>query len=141
MDHLEVIRKYLDLFNSRTLAEQAHTVLDPDVVLRTGTGIEIQGIDNYVPTAFGTLAWMPDMQSALADHKVSGDKANVTLRMSGTFTGEMKTSDGAVIPGNGKRAEWQSHIALIFKDGKIVLMEITVDMEDFMSQLGLSARP
>lgn len=140
MENLEVVRKYLDLFNSRTFAEQAHTVLDPDVVLRTGTGIEIQGIDNYVPAALGTLPWMPDMQARLAHHDVNGDKANVTLDMSGTFTGEMKTPDGAVIPGNGRRAEWQSYCALEFKDGKIVRWETTVDMEDFMSQLGLSAR-
>ena len=107
MDNLEVVRTYLDLWNSRTFAEQAHTVLDPDVVLRTGTGVEVQGLDDYVGTSLGFLGWMPDIQMELVDHEVSGDTANITLAGAGTFTGEMTTPDGTVIPGNGNRAEWQ----------------------------------
>jgi predicted ester cyclase len=138
MDHLEVVRTYLDLWNSRTFAEHAHTVLNPNAVLRTGTGMEFQGLDNYVAASLGLLGWMPDAYVELADHQVNGDKANITLNFTGTFTGEMTTPDDKVIPGTGKRAEWQSFVALDFEDGKIARWETTVDMEDFMSQLGLS---
>ena len=138
MDHLEVVRTYLDLISNGTFAEQANTVLHPDAVLQTGTGVTVQGLDDYVATVLGFMEWMPDMQATLADHEVSGDTGNITLEMSGTFTGEMKTPDGAVIPGNGNRAEWQNNVAIEFKDGKIAGWTSTVDMEDFMSQLGLS---
>jgi len=137
MDKIEVVRAYLDLVSSRTFSEQAYTVLDPDAVLRTGTGNEVQGLDNYVSAVLEFLEWMPDMQATLVDYKVSGDTANVTLDMSGTFTGEMKTADGQVIPGNGNRAEWKSAVKLEFKDDKIARWETNVDMDDFMSQLGL----
>jgi predicted ester cyclase len=137
MDHLEVVNTYLDLINSGKLAEQAHTVLHPEAVLRTGTGVEVQGLDNYVATVLSFLEWMPDMRGTLAANEVSGDTGNITLDMSGTFTGEMTTPDGAVIRGNGNRAEWQSFVSLEFKDGKIARWETTVNMQDFMSQLGL----
>jgi predicted ester cyclase len=137
MDHLEVIRMYIDLFNNRTLAEQAHAVLDPDAVLRTGTGVEVKGRDNYVATSLGFVTWMPDVHAELVDHKVSGDTASITMALGGTFTGEMPTPDGTVIPGNGNRAEWQSNAAIEFKDGKIARWETSLDMQDFMSQLGL----
>ena len=138
MHKIDVVRLYLDMYNNRTFSEQAHLVLDPDAVLRTATGIEMQGIDNYVAAAVGFLETMPDLKSTLVDYEVSGDTANVTLDMSGTFTGAMKTEDGQVIPGTGKHAEWQSAVKLEFKEGKISRWETTVDMDDFRSQLGLS---
>ena len=138
MEHLEVIRTYVDLWNSRTFAEHAHTILDADAVLLAGTGQEFQGRDDYIAAAVGFFELMPDAHAELADHEVSGDRVDVTFNFTGTFTGEMTTPDGKVIPGNGNRAEWQSFVTFEFKDGKIARAEVTVDMEDFMRQLDLS---
>lgn len=138
MDHVEVIRTYLDIINSRTLTEQAHTVIHPDVEFRAGTGVEVRGVEDFVAAMLGLIAPMPDIQATLRDHTVSGDTINFTLDMSGTFTGEMKTPDGQTIPGNGNRAEWVSNVEARIKDGKIAHWVTTVDMQDFWSQLGLA---
>lgn len=137
MDMLDVVHKTLDIHNNRRLAEEAHTVYHPEVVLVSGNGTEVHGVDDVVTFNLGFLEALPDLHNELVDHDLSGDGGTITMDMSGTFTGEMKTPDGGTIPGTGKRAEWQSQAELEFTDGKISRWTTIVDMQDFMSQIGL----
>jgi predicted ester cyclase len=137
MDKLKVIESYLVCLNNGTFAENADIIVDPDAVMVTGDGQEHRGLENFVAASTGFFDVMPDVETTLVDFRVNGDRADISLRMNGTFTGEMKTQDGGTIPGNGEWAEWEPQAELEFRDGKIVRWTTIVDMQDFVNQLGL----
>ena len=101
MDPMEVVRTNEDQFNDRSFREKAEQLTDASIiVVDAPADRELQGVEGYKQYREGYIAALPDIRGGIVDLKVSGNNVTATVRRTGTFTGEMRTADGA-IPGNG----------------------------------------
>jgi predicted ester cyclase len=139
MDPLEVARQSNDQFNNQTFYDDAKDIIDPNVVvIDEPMGMEMHGLDAFIQYSDGFVTAMPDIKGTVVDEHVSGDTATLVIRAKGTFTGEMHTPDGSVIPGNGNRLDLEYEAQHQVKNGKIVRFVANYDMQEFMRQLGLA---
>lgn len=136
---VELLRRYVDSYNDRTLHDDAEDLFASDIVLvNEGMGIESHGIDAYLEHSVENgIDAVPDGAVELVDYDVTDQGVTVTLLWSGTFTGELETPDGTV-PGTGESFAVEFRIEATVEDGRITRWVSAVDMADFQSQVGLA---
>jgi hypothetical protein len=135
----EIALQLIDNFNNRTYQQEAGTYFSDDTVFvdlpteREDVGIEagIQSSDVWVQS-------FPDAHAEVVSHEVSGDTVTLTLRGTGTFTGQMAAPDGSLIPGNGSSLNLDIMQTIHVKGSMVVRRETDYDMQAMMGQLGLN---
>jgi predicted ester cyclase len=137
MDPLEVVRIVNAQFNDRTLQEEAHTIIDPNVVhINRPTGRQLDGLDAFVQNSLDFIAAFPDVHIEMIAEQVNGNTVVVTFRNIGTFTGQLEMPGGPVT-GHGNRIDFESQVEVAVEEGKIVRWTVDYDLQEFSRQLGL----
>jgi predicted ester cyclase len=80
---------------------------------------------------------MPDVKGTIVDQKVNGNTVVTSVRVTGTFTGQLQTPQG-VVPGNGNKVDFPYRLEIVVENDKIVRFTASYDMQGFMGQLGLA---
>lgn len=140
-ESVELVRRFVDGYNERTLHDDAEDIFAPDLVLvNEGMGLEAHGIDAFLDHVMdGWLAANPDAEVELVDydHRDGGIAATILSR--GTFTGELETPGGTV-PGTGEPFETEFRVEADVADGRITRWVSESDMAGWQSQVGLNRR-
>jgi predicted ester cyclase len=138
MDALEAVRVVNAQFNNRTLKDEAHTVVSPNVVhITIPTARQLNGLDAFIQNSLGFIAAFPDVHFETIAEKVNGGgSAVVTYRATGTFTGQLEMPDGPVM-GNGNTIDFQSRVEVVVEEGKIIRWTVDYNLGEFLHQLGL----
>lgn len=136
---VELLRRFVDSYNDRSLPDEAKGIFAPDlVVVNKSAGLETEGIDSYLAHAYhGWIRAVPDAHIELVDYQVGDRTVSCTLVSGGTFDGTMETAEGS-IPGTGKSFEIELRVDADIADGAITRWESRYDMEDWQQQVGLA---
>lgn len=138
MKPIELAKTQIDGFNDRSFRTNAQQYVSSSiVVVDLPTGQELHGLDGFRQYSEGYVAAMPDIRGAILDHTVNGNTVITNVRSTGTFTGQLQTPQGTV-PGNGNKVEFPYQLEIQVENDKIVRLTATYDMQNFMTQLGLS---
>ncbi len=114
-------------------------IYDKNVLVRMSSGETITGIDQLLKFMMQMYKLAPDCK--IVSHGIqfgSGDWTAVIQNMQGTFTGDLKTPDGKVIPPTGKEFKMEVLSLLKWKDNKIIEERDYWDEGTFNKQIGVS---
>lgn len=136
---VELLRQFVDSYNSRSLPDEAETLFAPDlVVVNEAAGLETEGIDSYLEHAYhGWIEAVPDAHVELVDYEVDDQTVTCKLRSGGTFDGTLETEEGA-IPGTGEPFEIEMNINADIDEGRITRWVSSYDVENWQHQVGLA---
>jgi len=116
------------------------TVLDetcaPNVIVHSGTGTDIRGLENFKRTSSMLMTAFPDYHCTLEDVVVEGNKAVIRYTTTGTQKGEFMG-----IPPTNKKVEFWAIEIDQFASGKIVEIWSRLDTLNLMQQLGIIPAP
>lgn len=138
-ESVELIRRFVDGYNERTLHDDAEDIFAPDVVLvNERVGLEVRGIDEFLAHVVdGWVAANPDAEMELVDYDLRDRGIAAMVVSRGTFTGELETPDGTV-PGTGESFETEFPIEADVVNGRITRWVSEWDMAGWQSQVGLN---
>lgn len=136
---IELLRQFVDSYNSRTLPDEAEAIFSPDlVVVNEAAGIETEGMDSYLEHAYhGWIEAVPDAHVELVDYEVDDQTVTCTLRSGGTFDGTLDTPEGS-IPGTGNPFKIEMNIEASIDEGLITRWVSSYDVENWQQQVGLA---
>lgn len=138
-ESVELIRRFVDGYNKRTLHDDAANFFAPDVALvNKGIGLEARGIDEFLGHVVdGWIAANPDVSVELVDYELRDGGIAATILSRGTFTGELETPDGTV-SGTGESFETEFRVEADVADGRLTRWVSESDMAGWQSQVGLN---
>lgn len=137
-ESVELVRRFVDGYNERTLHGDAENIFAPGVVLvNERAGLEVRGIDEFLAHVVdGWIAANPDAEVELVDYDLRDGGIAATIVSRGTFTGELETPDGTV-PGTGESFETEFPIEVDAVDGRITRWVSEWDVAGWQSRVGL----
>lgn len=121
--------------------DRLHESHGKDIIVTWPDGHETRGIDRHIDDLKALFAFAPDI--AIQTHPTrfgSGSWTSVTGVMTGTFTHPMSLPDGKAIAPTGKRFAISMATIAHWKDGVMDHEWLFWDNQDFMRQVGLSAK-
>lgn len=138
-ESVELIRRFVDGYNERTLHDIAANIFAPDVVLvNKGFGLEARGVDELLGHVMdGWIAANPDVAVELVDYELRDGGIAARILSRGTFTGELEAPDGTVA-GTGEPFETEFRVEADVADGQITRWVSESDMAGWQSQVGLN---
>lgn len=136
---IELLRRFVNSYNDRSLPDEAEAIFAPDlVVVNEAAGVEAEGIDEYLEHAYhGWIGAVPDAHVDLVDYEVDDRTVTCTLRSGGTFEGTLETAEGS-IPGTGEPFEIELNIEADIDEGRITRWVSSYDIEKWQHQVGLA---
>ncbi len=127
----ESIRRLVNIFNAHDFSRVGE-VCDENVVYRTGSGIEVQGLDAYEDIMLQTHEGFPDFEYSLEELFGEGNRVLATYRFTGTHEGEFFG-----IPASGNEADYMVAAVFRFENGKLVDHMDFYDGLTFMRVVGV----
>ncbi len=139
MSPAELAKQGHEAFNDRSFLQGNVGFAAPDVyIFNAANGLEYHGQEGYVQFGRDWLMIMPDARVAsYANQEVDGNTVYTTFIGKGTFSGQLPTPDGQMIPGNGNALELEFYEEIEVENGEIVRITLNCDVPEMMRQLGL----
>lgn len=130
-ENKEATRRLVNIFNAHDFSKMDE-VCDENMVYRTGSGIELRGLDAYRDIMIDLHEAFPDFEYSLEDIVAEGDRVHFTYRFTGTHKEEFMD-----IPARGGKLDYLVASVCRFDDGKLVEEIDFYDGLTFMRQLGV----
>jgi predicted ester cyclase len=127
----ETIRRLVEFFNARHF-DRLDQVCHEQIVYRTGSGIELQGLPTYRGMMEQLHQGFPDFRYDLQEMVGEGDRVHWTYRYTGTHTGDFMG-----LAAKEGEADYLVAAACRFKDGKIIDHFDVYDGLTFLRQTGV----
>jgi SnoaL-like polyketide cyclase len=139
MDPKELAQMLFDDINNRTYKQNAAKIVAPDAVLSdSNTGQELRGPEGAIAYNEQWINAFPDAKVTVKNHEVMGNTVKTTFMGSGHFTGMMPAPDGSMVQGQGQALNLEFVQESEFKDGMLVRLTNSYDMNAMMQQLGMA---
>lgn len=132
--HKETVDQMFNIINSRQLS-QLEEVYDENVVYRTNTGLEVNGLPAYRGVMSNLIDALPDTEYSLEEITGEGNKVHFIFRHQGTHKGELMG-----IAASGRTVNYRLNSVCTFRDGKIIEQSDFYDLLTFLRQIGVVAQ-
>lgn len=136
---VELVRRFVDGYNGRSLPDDAAAIFATDlVVVNEAAGSETRGRDAFIQHVFdGWVQAVPDARVELVDFEVGDRAVTCTMRSTGTFDGTLETPEGTV-PGTGRAFELEFTVEANVAGDRIDRWVSAYDVTDWEQQVGLA---
>lgn len=134
------IRQSFEEYNRRDTAALNERNGSALIVHNLATGAEIKGLEAYKKSQTALIEGFPDLQRAIDDIIVEGDKAFVRQTYTGTHKGKLGATAGDLAP-TGKKISWTGFSVLRYEGKQVVEAWTMQNRLSFYQQLGVTPTP